>query len=91
MRAASDATPVTPAVQSAAVRTAPRASPASCDGGDTLCVPMASVARPAAPVVPVEARQADSTSASSEGQGVQRVIMFKGAPVFVNVGEGAVQ
>ena len=91
MRAASDATPVAPAIQSAAVRTAPRPSPASCGGGDTLCVPMASVARPAAPVVPIEARQADSASASSEGQGVQRVIMFKGAPVFVNVGEGAVQ
>ncbi|MGR4871950.1 hypothetical protein ACIPRI_24140 [Variovorax sp. LARHSF232] len=85
-------TPPPQAMQAATTHEAPQGSSA-CDG-NALCVPMTrsrpAAASAAAPVA-AAAVEAASPADMAAGAGTQRVIVFKGTPVVVNVGVPAVQ
>ena len=78
-------TPPSQAMQAATIHEAPQGS-SVCDG-NALCVPMTR-SGPAATsaAAPAAAAAAASPADMAAGAGTQRVIVFKGTPVVVNVG-----
>ena len=83
-----DASPAVPPIQVATPAPRPRRGASACDGDDqALCVPSVR-SRQAAPIaVPVEATAPASSGAMAPGVETQRVIVFKGEPIVVNVGD----
>ncbi|HSV57322.1 MAG TPA: hypothetical protein VLJ19_00370 [Variovorax sp.] len=83
-----DASPKAPPIQVATPAPGPRRGASACDGDDqALCVPSMR-SRQAAPVaVPPEAAAPASSGAMASGVETRRVIVFKGEPIVVNVGD----